>query len=1176
MAFDPTDLDSASAQAQLLYIAYFGRAGEQEGIEFWSNFLQNEDNGADLQERLTNAADRFADSTEAEGRFPFLTETDPSQSDIESFVDSVFQELFGRSTTDQDNVSLFVERTEEELAKDVPKLGNVILDIANGAQNEDETAIENKIAASDSYTQTLIDQGLSYDEQEARDLVDGVDDETSDPAQDGTDAASDNDPVDDGEPGDQPADITLTVDADQITGTSGDDLIRGPLAQTGGEQINTFNSSDVIDGGKGTDTLDAVFPGQGSGFGEAFIRSDVDNVENFELRDNTGITFDWGLADDSLGGEHVLRNSNAQPTFLNVPAAPDSITLDNLIDGPVNAAGNLVPEGLIERFETGVLSENGDTAIDLTFTDVDPDDNSGNMQLKLRAEDDSDVRFTTANVTSSGADNNFDSFQVLSDDESDDDTDETLNIEGSGDFTLNGGATTNADVVAGSGATGDLTLTMAEQDTKVTTGEGDDTLTFNANNDHTVETGAGDDTVTSTKAGSDDDISLGAGDDTVLFETAFTADDTVDGGDGTDTLGVTEGFTEARPDVTNVEVLQLSSGYAGDTYEVDELTGTTIERVQIIDGFGNPDSAPAGVANATVSDVAAGTVIDLEGNIVDADGDGEPDGSQNEDGNANNIADGAGNIGNVTVSLEDDDGGNDALDFEIGRPEGQPDDGQLDELRVGTVQANNIEIVNFDSIGASVDDDGGTSANDILQGKFDSITELNVTGSTNLDLGTANGAIDTAGTIEDVNAEDFTGDLKLTVDGDTDGAQGGKDTTGVDINAGSGDDTLTGGTEGDDIDGGDGDDTIDGGDGADDLVGGAGDDTFLYDNAADAEPNESIDGEGGNDTVKVDNAATNAALTVDFQSVQIANVETFEIGDSDASANNHTVIFEDSQLNGTSTTFEINDTATANGAQEIIQVEANENTTDLRDLDIDDDFDAKDGDRVQINGDSDSTTIFGTDEVDVIDSGADGGTSDEVTGGEGDDIFLFTEFDNSDVIQDFSVGDERLVIDNDAGMNSLGADGTLNVVDTGGSAATFGGLTAGNPTDPGQTMTIGTLSATNLHGSAGQALNNAFRGSILADFSAAVTGFTAGTGTIGTSGSTALTFVGGGAATTITVNPFNFLAFGETSNGNLLAFTAKNTTTQMATSGQMITVALNTITIAEVGQDFSEADIFLT
>ena len=86
----PIDLNALSAkqQATALYVAYFDRAPDPAGLDFWTTQIQN-----GLSIEAASAA--FSGSDEALGIFPFLAA--PNVASIATFLNSVYQNFFGRA-----------------------------------------------------------------------------------------------------------------------------------------------------------------------------------------------------------------------------------------------------------------------------------------------------------------------------------------------------------------------------------------------------------------------------------------------------------------------------------------------------------------------------------------------------------------------------------------------------------------------------------------------------------------------------------------------------------------------------------------------------------------------------------------------------------------------------------------------------------------------------------------------------------------------------------------------------------------------------------------------------------------------------------------------------------------------------------------------------------------------
>ncbi|MGH1415398.1 MAG: Hint domain-containing protein [Pelagimonas sp.] len=246
---------------------------------------------------------------------------------------------------------------------------------------------------------------------------------------------------------------------------------------------------------------------------------------------------------------------------------------------------------------------------------------------------------------------------------------------------------------------------------------------------------------------------------------------------------------------------------------------------------------------------------------------------------------------------------------------------------------------------------------------------------------------------------------------------------------GAGNDTLSGG-EGDDyIEGGEGNDVLSTGIGNDTLVGGSGNDA-LYNSAGD----DSLLGGSGDDTI-----------------VATLGNDTLEGGDGndslDGGADNDSILGgegDDYALGG-----EGNDTLSGGGGQDTLHggdgddfIEGGAGDDFLTTGLGNDTLDGGDGNDVLHNsagddslvgGSGDDTivatlgndTLEGGDGNDSLDGGADndslvGGTGDDhLTGGDGDDIFVYTAGDGRDTISDFNAGNTGTLRDGDSTNNDF-------------------------------------------------------------------------------------------------------------------------------------------------------------
>lgn len=234
-----------SAQlAQLLYVAYYGRPADATGLTFWAEQID--------AVGVEGVAADFGASAEFEARFGDLTN--------EELVQNLYQQLFGRDG-EQAGVDYWVN-----LLENGTPLAQIALEIANGAQNDDVTAINNKVAVAQKFTDLAGDE-YSGDEaaNTARDFLLTVD------------AAADVDAVDVQAavnslvPGQT---FTLTAATDDVLiGTSGNDTFEG--------DATTYEDTDrIVDSStKDNDVLNLTET--------VAVNPDVVNVENINVNLNS-------------------------------------------------------------------------------------------------------------------------------------------------------------------------------------------------------------------------------------------------------------------------------------------------------------------------------------------------------------------------------------------------------------------------------------------------------------------------------------------------------------------------------------------------------------------------------------------------------------------------------------------------------------------------------------------------------------------------------------------------------------------------------------------------------------------------------------------------------------------------------------------------------------------------
>lgn len=123
-------MENHKALITQLYIGYFGRAPEPEGLAFWEKALGE---GFSIQE----AARDFASQAETLTQYPYLKS--PDSNDLGTFLTDVYNNLFGRAP-DAAGLAFWTKAIEAGLP-----IGTAIHDIVTGAQGDDITILENKV-----------------------------------------------------------------------------------------------------------------------------------------------------------------------------------------------------------------------------------------------------------------------------------------------------------------------------------------------------------------------------------------------------------------------------------------------------------------------------------------------------------------------------------------------------------------------------------------------------------------------------------------------------------------------------------------------------------------------------------------------------------------------------------------------------------------------------------------------------------------------------------------------------------------------------------------------------------------------------------------------------------------------------------------------------------------------
>lgn len=140
---------SPAQQISAVYVGYFGRAPREAGLDFWrGEYDRGLQQGKTQGQILDDIAESFRLGDEATTLFPFLAPEaadNATAEDVEGFVTSVFQNLFGRGP-DAAGLDFWAGEIQARLDAGI-KIGDIIMAIAGGAQNGNSQDIDGDGAA---------------------------------------------------------------------------------------------------------------------------------------------------------------------------------------------------------------------------------------------------------------------------------------------------------------------------------------------------------------------------------------------------------------------------------------------------------------------------------------------------------------------------------------------------------------------------------------------------------------------------------------------------------------------------------------------------------------------------------------------------------------------------------------------------------------------------------------------------------------------------------------------------------------------------------------------------------------------------------------------------------------------------------------------------------------------
>jgi len=319
---------ATKAQIAALYVGYFNRGADPEGLNYWLS---------QTQMSVVEIANSFAVQPEAKATYAFLaTPNLQSVPAIDQFITEVYQNVFERAP---DQAGLEFWRNEILNGK-AP--GRVVVDIESGAQGDDKIILDRKTEVSAYYADKFALSGdtpwtVEKDLGNAADALDGdrafwlsANAVTDAKAHVDVLVAESFDTV-----------FELTTGVDNYTGGPGINVFNAALAVgiDGLVAVQTLQGADTLTGGGLEDTLNAELNNTGTTQNPTITGIEVYNLTSF-----AGPIFGSGNLDlDRASGYEQLwnRDSRADLTLINVRGVDADgnapiLGMDNVRDSTYN------------------------------------------------------------------------------------------------------------------------------------------------------------------------------------------------------------------------------------------------------------------------------------------------------------------------------------------------------------------------------------------------------------------------------------------------------------------------------------------------------------------------------------------------------------------------------------------------------------------------------------------------------------------------------------------------------------------------------------------------------------------------------------------------------------------------------------------------------------------------
>ncbi len=331
---------TTSDQVQELYIAYYGRPADPEGLEYWTN-------QADSLGGVSAIVNAFGFSPEATALHEGMS--------TEQLVESLYEQLFSR-TAELEGLQYW----SGQIKSGALNLQNLAWTMINSTSAADAAVVAEKLKAANAFTAAVdtSEEYIAYGHNGSLPLDTGrtwlssVKDATSEAAAEAT-IDSTLSQIVAGSGANVGENFVLTTAIDNVLGTAKNDTIIGSMDDSGSDSVYTVNPGDTINGNGGNDTFKVIMNEYDSDFHLNAVS--ISNVQNLLISDPT----------DYFDSYIYLDPAN---TFT-------SVTLEGTYDAEIygineGTAAKFVVDPGTGDYQYGYFEYNPTTAATVTFNDT--------------------------------------------------------------------------------------------------------------------------------------------------------------------------------------------------------------------------------------------------------------------------------------------------------------------------------------------------------------------------------------------------------------------------------------------------------------------------------------------------------------------------------------------------------------------------------------------------------------------------------------------------------------------------------------------------------------------------------------------------------------------------------------------------------------------------------------